>query len=367
MAKVELRQLTEIHWERIHSRFCWVGCVAIWCLAAALSYAQQMSPQDVVEWNPGGAGSARARLSGQVLEYTGQLLFLRLPDGREQKIPAQKVLRVHTQYSPLHQEAEERFQLGRFTEALHLYRKAIEEEPRRWVRRQMLARMVVCYEETGQATAAGETFLLLVQSDPDTLYWEVIPLAWLPGVPDVGLERQAKQWLAQDPEQAPAAVLLGASHLLSGPDRATALQRLNTLVRHPDPRIALLALAQTWRSQVQVEPAQLEVWERTIQKLPAGLRAGPYYVLGRALAHQDRWEEAALAWMRIPILYGRPRSLAARALVEAGAALQRLGQTEQAARLYKEVLAKYPDTASGSEASQRLHELQKQPASATSN
>ncbi|HOM17638.1 MAG TPA: tetratricopeptide repeat protein [Thermoguttaceae bacterium] len=335
-------------------------CLVGWGLGEHAAQAQQTPQQDIVEWDPGGSGVGRARLSGRVIDYTGGFLLLQLPDGREQKIPGQKVLRIETQYGPAHQEAEQRFRQGRLAEALGLYRKAVQEEQRRWVRREILARMVVCYEDTGQAGAAGETFLLLVQSDPNTPYWEVIPLAWAPTAPDGLLERQARQWLAQDVQQAPVAVLLGASHLLSGAERGVALDRLNQLTHHPDQRISLLALAQTWRTLVQVEPAQLEVWERTIQKMPERFRPGPYYVLGRAYAQQGRWEEAALAWLRIPILYGRPRSLAARALVETGAALQRLGQAEQSARLYQELLRSYPDSPSAAEAAQRLEELQKE-------
>lgn len=321
----------------------------------------QEEMQDVVEWDPTGGGTARVRLAGQILDYTGQLLLLRLPDGREQKIPGPRVLRVQTRRGPVHQEAEQRFLEGRWAEALTLYRKAIQEEPRRWVRREILARMVVCYEDTGQLAAAGETFLLLLQSDPNTPYWEVIPLAWAPMVGDGLLERQARQWLAQDPEQSPAAVLLGASHLLAGSDRAAALNRLNRLLHHGEQRIALLALAQTWRTIVHPEPAQVAAWEQAIQKLPPGLRAGPYYVLGRAYAQQGRWQEAALAWLRIPILYGRPRHLAARALGEAAGALERMGQTDQAVRLYQELLQKWPDTLFAHEAQQRLEELAKPP------
>ena len=321
----------------------------------------QEEMHDVVEWDPTGGGTARVRLVGQILDYTGQTLLLRLPNGREQKIPGQRVLRVQTRRGPVHQEAEQRFMEGRLSEALALYRKAIQEEPRRWVRREILARMVVCYEDTGQSAAAGETFLLLVQSDPSTPYWEVIPLAWSPMVAERLLERQARQWLAQDPEQAPVAVLLGASHLLAGSERVSALERLNRLVRHSEQRIALLALAQTWRTMMQPSPAQVDSWEQLIQKLPPGWRAGPYYVLGRAYAQQGRWQEAALAWLRVPILYGRPRYLAARALVEAAGALERLEQTEPAARLYQELLQKWPDTPFAHQAQQRLEELAKPP------
>ncbi len=338
--------------------FC-LGVFGTWASLALASQGKETAGgQDTVQWEVGASGAGRARLTGRVLDYTGELLVIELPDGRRQQIPGEKVLRVQTEYGPTHQQANERFREGRLSEALSLYRKAIQEEERRWVRREILARMVRCYEDTGQLAAAGETFLLLVQSDPNTPYWETIPLAWVPAEPDVGLERVARQWLGQDPQESPVSVLLGASHLLSTSERSAAIQRLQSLVGHRDRRIALLALTQTWRTYIQVTPDQLKNWQRTIQNLPDPLRAGPYYVLGRAWAQQGQWEEAALAWLRIPILYGRPRLVSARALLEAGQALDRLGHPDQSARLYQELIRTYPESAYVSEATQRLEQRQ---------
>jgi len=331
-------------------------------LAAWVLVLGQVHPclwaEDTVDWAPDGSSGGRARLSGRVLDYTGEVLLLELPDGRQQKIPGEKVLQVHTTYGPVHQEAQHRFEQGRWPEALSLYRKALQEEQRRWVRREILARMTACYEETGQLASACETFLLLMQSDPKTPYWVVVPLAWLPREPEGLLERQARQWLGQDGEQAAWTVLLGASHLLSTSERPAALAQLRRLATHKDCRIALLAVAQTWRTAMQVEPAQLDLWQQTIQKMPESVRAGPYYLLGRAWAQQRQWEEAALAWLRIPILYGSPRALCARALLEAGSALEQLGRPEQSARLYQELLHTHPDSVYASEAAQRIQQLQ---------
>jgi TolA-binding protein len=91
--------------------------------------------------------------------------------------------------------------------------------------------------------------------------------------------------------------------------------------------------------------------------MPEPLRAGPYYVLGAAEAQHQRWERAALAWMRIPILYPEHRNLAAQALFDAGRSLERLGRSEQSVQLYRELVNTYPNTAPGSQAQARMEQM----------
>lgn len=252
--------------------------------------------------------------------------------------------------------AAEAMAQGRFEQALELYRRAIEAERRLPYRRQMIAKAVLCHQALGQAELAGETFLLLVRDDPGTVHFGCIPLAWLSDQPSAALERAARTWLGRD--DLPAAVLLGASHLLAGRDRALALDRLGRLVAGPDRLVALLAQAQTWRTQVAtVEGSQLPNWQQAIDRMPEAVRGGPYFVLGEALARHGQWEKAALALLRVPILYPENRGLAGRSLVEAGRCLAEQGSREEAARLYREVLEKHADSRAAAEARMRLEEL----------
>ena len=116
----------------------------------------------------------------------------------------------------------------------------------------------------------------------------------------------------------------------------------------------------TWRAAaVTADQGQLEGWGDTIERMPEPLRAGPYYVLGTAWAHHGQWEQAALAWLRIPILYPEHRELAARSLMDAGQSLEKLGQSGEAARLYSELVKTYPKTPSEGEARARLGEMMK--------
>ena len=325
------------------------------CIMAA--WSGQAAALDTVEVAAASAPRGRTRLSGRVVDYTGRQLVLELPGGRRQEIPGDRVLGVKTRYDPQQVEADRLLEKGQYAEALALYQRAIAGEKRPWVKRLILARMVWCFQGLGQAQPAGEAFLALVQSDPSTPHFDCIPLAWIPAQPPALLQETARGWLARDERKAPAAVLLGASHLLPTAERPAALARLQRLATNPDKRIALLALAQTWRAAANPSDDQLEGWQRGVEQMPEPLRAGPYYALGRGYLQRQRWEDAALALMRIPIVYAQHRHLAARSLLEAARSLERLDRPKQAARLYRELLKSYPEAPSAAEARSRIEEM----------
>jgi len=333
-----------------------IACTLPAVVAVAVLVAAPVAADDTVHISNARSARGYAEWKGRIVEYAGGELRLRLPSGMERRFPADQVLGIETQYSPRQVEADERFAKNDYASALALYDGARKSEKRRWVQREITAKMVWCCRALGDSESAGREFLMLIQDDPRTPYFSCIPLAWVPSQPPLGLERAAGEWLKR--EQVPAAVLLGASHLMSTASRPKALDRLNRLATHPDARIALLALAQTWRAAVvTADDRQLADWQATIERMPDPLRAGPYYVLGLARAQRKQWDGAALAWLRVPILYPEHRVLAARSLVEAGRVLEGLGRSEQAARLYDEVVNRYSKTPSEAEARARLEEM----------
>jgi len=315
-----------------------------------------VAAQDTVYVSSSRSARGYTKLSGRVVDYTGRELRLVIPGTGEQSFPAGEVLRIETQHVRQQVEADAAFAKGEFASALALYREARTAESRVWVRRQITAAMVWCYRALGRPELAAEEFLLLIRSDPQTLHFECIPLAWVPSQPSVVLEQSARQWLTR--QEMPAAVLLGASQLMSTALRPAALARLRQLTADPDRRIAQLARAQTWRAAVvTADGEELAGWQTAVEEMPQPLRAGPYYVLGLAWAQRQDWEQAALAFLRVPILYPQHRSIAARSLIDAGQSLERTGGTGQAARLYRELIETYPETRSATEARNRLEEL----------
>ena len=312
--------------------------------------------QDTVHVSSSSGSSGHSTFKGRVAEYSGRGLILDTPDGGRRTFPAERILRIETYQTQARQDADGLFDKGQFAPAAALYETARKEEKRDWMRRQIMAQLVWCHRATGELERAGGEFRVVVWEDANSPYLSCIPLAWTAGQPPGRLERAAKTWL--DLQREPAMVLLGASHLLSTAARAAALDRLKQLAATAEPPVNQLALAQTWRTSVVTANArQLAAWEDTIRRTPEPLRAGPYHVLGQGWARQQNWEQAALALMRVPVLYRRHHVLAARSLLDAGQSLEKLGRRRQAARLYDEVLGDFAQTPSAAEAQGRREGL----------
>jgi hypothetical protein len=323
---------------------------AIFLVASSTSLGQ-----DRVYLVPGTNAGGPEILAGKVSDFTGRGLSIRLSNGQSHTLRPEQVERVETTRCAEHAAADELFADGDFRQAADRYRAAVQgdREVRGWVRRQILAQTVWCQRASGVWDVAGETFLALTERDPETPYFDCIPLTWTAARPAPALESSARRWFDQSE---PPAVLLGASHLLTTSQRAIALARLESLKTSDDPRIAWLAEAQTWRVAGAAARKQRADWGKRIEVSPPPLRAGPYFLLGVSYV-VDKPDEAALALLRIPILYPRDRSLAAAALLTSGGCLERLQRPAQAAVLYREVVAGAGSISEADEAQRRLQHL----------
>ena len=313
--------------------------------------------EDVVYLKPQSAGGAPRRLTGEIVDYTGRELVLKSATGRQRRIGAPQVERVETTYSAEQSAGDRSFARRDFRQALERYRQALlaTREPRDWVRRRILAQIVWCQRNLGQHDQAGEYFLILLSRDPDTPDFDCIPLAWTDEMPPPAVVLKAEAWLADADH--PAAALMGASHLLFTDRRAAAIEQLDRLAADRDPRIAWLAQAQLWRAAAPTATSeQLHQWSEAIASSDASLRAGAVFVVGSALARREP-EEAALALMKLPILYQREYRLAAAALLAAGECLERVDRTAQAAGLYRDLARRYGGAPEASQARRKLESL----------
>ncbi len=328
-------------------------CARLVCCVIVIMQAGLTLAEDIVIVTPRLDADAQLRRKGTILDYTGTALTLQLPGGREEQIPTARVVGYETQRVPDQQNADQLFAEGRYADAVVSYRRAVEAEPRKWLRREILAQLVRCYKNLQQYVRAGDTFLLIMQSDPTTQLLDAIPLVWKPEQPSPEMAQRAGGWM-QDPDL-PVARLIGASWLLFTTSREEAVETLSALGTNADPRIALLAETQRWRAEmVTATLEQAQRWQQQLPRLDDSLQAGPCFVLGQTLARHNLHEEAALAFLRTAILHSVEVDLATESLFAAGEQLEKMGNGVGAGTIYRELLQKHPTHALAPLAEQRL-------------
>ncbi|MBI1345003.1 hypothetical protein GC163_01800 [bacterium] len=296
--------------------------------------------------------SSRITVVGNIVDFNGRELILRTGVGAgEKRFPAADVVEVSTNYLPEHQAGLKLLADGRTTEAWSSLASALEEEPRAWVRREILAAQVKCALWSGDLEQAATRFLAIVTSDELSPHYRLMPLVWTESPPSKFLRGDAQRWLQG--RELPAK-LLAASWLLSDPAATEeALAALNSLASEPHPYIQRYAQAQLWRVRLDrgvLSTAEIRRWEQLTENLSPNLRGGPYFLIGRAYAERQDWLSAAAAWMWLPLEYREQRYLAVEAQWRAAQALQAAGDTVSARQLAYEITVRFADAPQAVEA-----------------
>jgi TolA-binding protein len=116
-----------------------------------------------------------------------------------------------------------------------------------------------------------------------------------------------------------------------------------------------LAQIQRWRTRLEAaSTGDLEQWSRNLAAMPAEIQATGWYVLGDGYARHDEPERAAIAYLKPPIVFRQQRALAADGLLAAAGQLEKLGQGNEAAGLYREILRDFAHLSAAEQARESL-------------
>ncbi len=284
---------------------------------------------------------------GLIVRWQGDRLKLDV-NGRERTIKNENIIRIETDWSEEYSQAEQAFQSHDFQNAVKLYAEALSSESRPWAQNIIRARLVQCHSLFENHSVAGQLFTQIIQSDPKSRFIEVIPLPWLQSLADTTLTENAKAWYQSND---PSIQLLGASWLLGSNLRSEATQTLETLAQSSDENVAALAKSQVWRGlTVTATERDAKRLMKQIDSMPNSIRAGAIFQLATIQSRLGQKDEAAINFMKLPILHAEHLRLSAAGLQKSANLLHNAGQTDEGIRLLREVVRDFSGTRFAAEA-----------------
>ena len=308
---------------------------------------------------PGSNG--RTRQTGEIIEFKGNTLTLRYKfGGKTTTFDANHIKNIETFQSTFYSNALNEMKLKKFSKAAVNLKKAIQEEPRQWMKREMLSSLVECQVNLKNRSKAGTAFLAMTRSDPETRHYGRIPLLWrIPkqekSLLSKELKENAKEWMSRKDD---SAQLLGASCLLFEPQFSeTAERKLRSLSANPSSIIRKLAQLQRLRSIIANKNPRLlefEDWKKKVKEIPDNLRGGPDLLLAIAATKRGDSQTAVESYLWIFLVFKRDRPLAAEAGFQTARAYEKMGQYRQAVDLYAEIVKEYPESEFAKKSMQEL-------------
>ncbi|MDO4583964.1 MAG: hypothetical protein Q4D62_07660 [Planctomycetia bacterium] len=296
---------------------------------------------DTVEiWNPASERGFQ-EISGEILEVNRDTLEIRV-EKKKRKYPYSKVRKILWEKSPQWLMGDEAFEKMEYANALECYRQELPREEKSWKQVALTVEMIRCLTRLGENPQALEMALQLLRREPllTDEHYAVLPFLWKPNIADTASEAVAIRWMKQNPQ--PNEILLCASYLLSSSRRNEMVAYLQSLSQEKEVRLASLAKAQLWRTEmVEMTVAKAQRWEEEMALIPEPLRGGSFFLLGEAWFQCGEWNRAALAYLRMFLLYPDTAYRLQDALPKTATALEKSGHPEESSLLQR-VREKFP-------------------------
>jgi len=308
---------------------------------------------------------------GEITGVTEKGLQVRV-GGSERVVPFHEIRSVSADDYPKLEKAEELFGQGKegdadaMKRAADLYDDLLAPGVPDWLRTVVQWRMFGVRVRSGQVQKALDAYLEIAQQSPGLVAGFDLPQ------PKEG-EHEANKAMLQQVEKllrkapdAPYADALKAfrvSLLLLEGDPEEILEKgpLEKLLESDDPKVRTNAMLRKLELLLAVNRVdQAAAWFEEIEASDAQIAPAELtYWKGRVLQAQDKPIEAALAYMRVPILHARQNpSRTAEALWRTGKALEAAeAPAAEAGAVYQEAVNDYPGTTGAQRAQRELIRL----------
>lgn len=316
--------------------------VAILCLPQTVLAQQVLTDKVVIRDERSGRNIA---YRCHILDYTGKSILLRFRSNNSRSFPAKLIVEIDSPKTKPHLDGMAAYAGEEYRTARTFLERALTTESRTWMRREILASLVRCEYHLGNYPDVASRFLSIASSDPSTQHFYLIPLKWSNSLDLPALKREAKRWIS---DRQPSSKLIAASFLLfDATDHDRAVVALQQLSLSGDANVRDLATAQLWRVRLRdrkIFTSEVERWREIVESMPLKMRGGPFFLLGQVYEKIHRSEEAAISYLRMPLLYDFDRYQSAEALLKAADILASTRKAANAKLLYREIGVRFPGT-----------------------
>ena len=289
----------------------------------------------------------QVKSTGTIENYTRDELILKTSSGNIQTIKTDKIIKLIADYPASYLEAKLMMENQEFDRALTLLDKVLVQVPDGWMKQEILSRQVECLNNLNRLEDAAVRYIQLIQLEPNTAFYDCVPLVWTSVELSTRIEQLAQNWIRQ--QKFPYVTLLGASLLLNSDKKSEAQTTLNALAKSGDADVVTLAQMQLNRlSLTPMANAALINFEKKVDALPKTLQYGPRFVLaqlwGRSSAGEIKVDKTTLNYLQCAVNTKTPVELQARSLYSAGTVLLTGGRRDEAFRIFNRLIEKYPDS-----------------------
>ena len=220
----------------------------------------------------------QVKSTGAIENYSRDELLLRTSSGNILSIKTDNIVKIAADYPASYSEAELRIENQEYDQALTLLDKALVQAPDGWMKHAILARQIECLINLNRLDAAALRYVQLVQLDPNSAFYDCVPLVWSPVELSAQTEQMAQTWIRQ--QKYPYITLLGASLILNSDKKNEVQTTLNALTKSDNADVAILAQMQLNRLSLTPLPmTMLNNLEKRVDALPKNLQYGPRFVL----------------------------------------------------------------------------------------
>ena len=262
----------------------------------------------------------------------------------------------------VYKEAERLFDESEYEQALALCDQTLDELFPARIYNRIQAVAARCCVRLNRREDALQRIEAIFKRDSASPYLSLVPLVWDDRLP------VNERYLASPQDlqsKSPTRQLAAASSLLLDSQHTEYCVEILTKVR-AERRLPMSILAETqlWRVQMPTTDTvylpTVRRWQKRAATLPESLRAGPQFLVGRALQVRHKTDQASLELLWLPMMRTDDPYLAASALAESILCLEATGRRGAARRLRRELQDCYGSTS----AARRLTSSDSNPPSA---